>query len=104
MLEGVGTSAYAGASTLIESKTVLGAAATILAQEARQAAFIATSVNKQDGWSGAFEVRLVSHSQAFPNVTFFRLLLMRAKLSHLHLHSLSQTHALIHYLSRHSPL
>ncbi|PPQ76187.1 hypothetical protein CVT26_009361 [Gymnopilus dilepis] len=58
VLEGVGTSAYAGAAQLISNKTYLTVAATILSTEARHASWIAAAVNKFGGWSGPFDVPL----------------------------------------------
>ncbi|KAH8829855.1 ferritin-like domain-containing protein [Flagelloscypha sp. PMI_526] len=58
VLEGVGTSAYAGAAQLISDKNYLTAAATILSTEGRHASWIQAAVNKQAGWSGPFDVPL----------------------------------------------
>ena len=56
VLEGVGTSAYAGAASFLTSKDALNAAAVILSTEARHAAWVASAVNKQNPWSGAYDV------------------------------------------------
>ncbi|KAG9049728.1 hypothetical protein FS837_009262 [Tulasnella sp. UAMH 9824] len=58
VLEGVGTSAYTGAAQFIENKDYLTAAASVLATEARHAAWVSAAVNKGDPWSGPFDVPL----------------------------------------------
>lgn len=58
VLEGVGTSAYIGAAQFIENKDYLTAAASVLATEARHAAWVSAAVNKGDPWSGPFDVPL----------------------------------------------
>ncbi|KAI5831391.1 hypothetical protein K523DRAFT_270087 [Schizophyllum commune Tattone D] len=58
VLEGVGTSAYAGAASFLTSKDALNAAAVILSTEARHAAWVASAVNKQNPWSGAYDTPL----------------------------------------------
>ncbi|KAL1746463.1 ferritin-like domain-containing protein [Schizophyllum fasciatum] len=58
VLEGVGTSAYAGAAQYLTSKDALTAAAVILSTEARHAAWVASAVNKQNPWSGAYDTPL----------------------------------------------
>ena len=55
-LEGVGTSAYAGAAQYIQDKSYLTVAAVILSTEARHASWVASAVNKHDGWSGPLDV------------------------------------------------
>jgi hypothetical protein len=58
VLEGVGTSAYTGAASLLTNPAFLTAAASVLATEARHASWVASAVNKFSGWSGAFDVPL----------------------------------------------
>jgi rubrerythrin len=58
VFEGVGTSAYLGAAGFITDKDNLEIAGSILTTEARQAAWVASSVNSDTPWSGAFEVPL----------------------------------------------
>jgi len=58
IFEGVGTSAYLGAAQFITSKANLETAGSILTTEARQAAWVASSVNSDTPWSGAFDVAL----------------------------------------------
>jgi len=58
VLEGVGLSAYLGAAQFITSKTVLTAAGSILATEARHASWVASAVDQVSPWSGSFDVPL----------------------------------------------
>lgn len=58
ILEGVGTSAYAGAAQYLSSKDALNAAAVILSTEARHAAWVESAVRKENPWSGAFDTAL----------------------------------------------
>ncbi|KAJ7064717.1 ferritin-like domain-containing protein [Mycena amicta] len=58
VIEGVGTSAYAGAAQFITDKSYLTAAASILSTEGRHASWVAAAVNKVAGWSGALDVPL----------------------------------------------
>lgn len=58
IFEGVGTSAYLGAAQFITDKDNLETAGSILTTEARQAAWVASSVNSDTPWSGAFDVPL----------------------------------------------
>ncbi|CAL1710222.1 unnamed protein product [Somion occarium] len=57
-LETVGTSAYLGAAPLIENKSYLADAGSILATEARQAAWVSSAVLKGSAWDGPFETPL----------------------------------------------
>ncbi|EJD51094.1 hypothetical protein AURDEDRAFT_181905 [Auricularia subglabra TFB-10046 SS5] len=56
-LEGMGASAYIGAAQYVTNKPLLTAAAVIIATEARHAAWLATT-NDRDPWAGAFETPL----------------------------------------------
>jgi len=58
VFEGVGTSAYLGAAQFITDKANLETAGSILTTEARQAAWVASSVNSDTPWSGAFDIPL----------------------------------------------
>jgi len=58
VMEGVGVSAYAGAAKFLTDAGHLTAAASILSTEARQAAWVASSVNSDTPWSGPFDVPL----------------------------------------------
>lgn len=58
VLEGVGVSAYTGAAQFLSDKDHLTAAASILATEARQAAWVHSAVIHQNPWSTAFETPL----------------------------------------------
>ncbi|KAF9028750.1 hypothetical protein BDZ89DRAFT_1101675 [Hymenopellis radicata] len=58
IFEGVGVTAYSGAAQFIQNKEYLTTAAVILSTEARQAAWVASAVNKIEPWSGAFDVAL----------------------------------------------
>ncbi|CAK5281050.1 unnamed protein product [Mycena citricolor] len=57
ILEGVGTSAYLGAAHFL-TDTTLTEAGSILATEARHAAWLHSAVLKQEPWSGAYETPL----------------------------------------------
>ncbi|KAH8111520.1 ferritin-like domain-containing protein [Phellopilus nigrolimitatus] len=63
-LETVGTDAYLGAAQFLSGKRVMTAAASILATEARQAAWANSAGLNSEPWSGSFETPL-SPSQAF---------------------------------------
>ncbi|KAF8876195.1 hypothetical protein CPB85DRAFT_1443909 [Mucidula mucida] len=61
IFKGVGVTdvmAYAGAAQFLQNKDYLTAAAVILSTEARQAAWVASAVNKIEPWSGTFNVPL----------------------------------------------
>ncbi|KZP12971.1 hypothetical protein FIBSPDRAFT_869739 [Athelia psychrophila] len=58
MVETVGTSAYTGAAQLISDKDYLTAAASILATEARQTAWVNSVVRGGAPWSTSFEAPL----------------------------------------------
>ncbi|KAF7979466.1 hypothetical protein HWV62_42283 [Athelia sp. TMB] len=58
MVETVGTSAYTGAAQLIGDKDYLTAAASILATEARQTAWVNSAVRGGAPWSTSFETPL----------------------------------------------
>ncbi|KZP20953.1 hypothetical protein FIBSPDRAFT_861103 [Athelia psychrophila] len=58
MVETVGTSAYTGAAQLIDDKDYLTAAASILATEARQTAWVNSAVRGGAPWSTSFETPL----------------------------------------------
>jgi len=58
IFEGVGTSAYLGAAQFITSKEILETAGSILTTEARQASWVASAVNSDTPWSGAFDIPL----------------------------------------------
>jgi Ferritin-like domain len=55
-LEGGGVSAYSGALQELTDDTHLTTAAVILSTEARQASWVNSAVNKQNPWSGPFDV------------------------------------------------
>ncbi|THH32856.1 hypothetical protein EUX98_g1324 [Antrodiella citrinella] len=57
-LETTGMSAYMGAAALLSDKNTLTAATTILAVEARQAAWVSSAVLKNEPWDGPFETPL----------------------------------------------
>ncbi|KAA1473604.1 hypothetical protein DENSPDRAFT_903176 [Dentipellis sp. KUC8613] len=57
-LESVGTSAYTGAARFIQNKDYLLVAAEILSVEARHSSWVGSSIEKEAGWSGAFETPL----------------------------------------------
>ncbi|KAI0922731.1 hypothetical protein AcV5_009628 [Taiwanofungus camphoratus] len=57
-IEGVGASAYLGASKFLSDKDTLAAAASILAVEQRQESWISSSVLKLQPWDGPFETPL----------------------------------------------
>ncbi|KAI0319459.1 ferritin-like domain-containing protein [Amylostereum chailletii] len=57
-LEGVGTSAYIGASTFIQNKDYLLAAATVLSTEARHSTWADSAVRHSAGWSGPYDTPL----------------------------------------------
>ncbi|VDC07448.1 unnamed protein product [Peniophora sp. CBMAI 1063] len=56
--EQVGASAYTGAAKFISDKDYLTAAATILSTEARQAAWVESSVRRGSAWGTAYETPL----------------------------------------------
>ncbi|KAK7469126.1 hypothetical protein VKT23_003617 [Stygiomarasmius scandens] len=56
--ETVGSSAYTGAAALINNKDYLTAAGTILVVEARHSSWVDSSVERQNAWSGPYEVPL----------------------------------------------
>ncbi|KAL1666277.1 ferritin-like domain-containing protein [Schizophyllum commune] len=58
ILEGVGTSAYAGAAKYLQSSDALTAAAVILSTEARHAAWVASAIHLENPWSGAYDTAL----------------------------------------------
>ncbi|KAH8111740.1 ferritin-like domain-containing protein [Phellopilus nigrolimitatus] len=64
IFEGVGTAAYTGAANLLSDPTHVTEAASILATEARQAAWVESAVNKENPWSTPFETPL-DMNQAF---------------------------------------
>lgn len=57
-LETVGASAYMGAAHLLQNKDTLTEAASILAVESRQAAWVSSAVLKGSAWDGPFETPL----------------------------------------------
>ncbi|OCB87715.1 hypothetical protein A7U60_g5242 [Sanghuangporus baumii] len=62
IFEGVGTAAYTGAANLLADPSHVTEAASILATEARQAAWVMSAVKKQNPWSTSFEANM---NQAF---------------------------------------
>ncbi|KAL1696050.1 ferritin-like domain-containing protein [Schizophyllum commune] len=58
VLEGVGTSAYAGAAKYLQGTDALTAAAVILSTEARHAAWVASAISLENPWSGAYDTAL----------------------------------------------
>ncbi|KAL1746484.1 ferritin-like domain-containing protein [Schizophyllum fasciatum] len=58
VLEGVGTSAYAGAAKYLQGSDALSAAAVILSTEARHAAWVASAISLENPWSGAYDTAL----------------------------------------------
>lgn len=58
VLEGVGVSAYSGAAQFLANPDFVTAAASILSTEARHAAWVASSANKVQPWSGSFDAPL----------------------------------------------
>ncbi|TFK47461.1 hypothetical protein OE88DRAFT_1686457 [Heliocybe sulcata] len=57
-IEGVGTAAYLGSAHYLTSKTNVNAAGSILATEARQAAWLASAANKGSPWDTEFQTPL----------------------------------------------
>lgn len=58
ILEGVGASAYLGATTALQNKEYQTAAGSILGVEARQNAWISSAVLSQQPWNGPFDAPL----------------------------------------------
>ncbi|KAI0373538.1 hypothetical protein BV20DRAFT_742670 [Pilatotrama ljubarskyi] len=69
-LESVGDSAYIGAAQLVTDKSVLTDAASILSVEARHTAWVSSSVQKLQAWSGPFDIPLTP-SGAFSLASLF---------------------------------